>query len=179
MTLQTQPYWDARHIQTPLLRERPNPLLWLAREMIWAAFRDAVRLDSCGAPTVEACLAVEWLAADLDWTRRNGPIPPQNIREEYVLSFSWCCGWLGLDPAAVRERGLPADAASMDGAGGDLRIRARKSRGHTSRKHVRGLPHVYEVWARAAKEYEDKIDSDQSIESVAVSTAVEACLASV
>jgi hypothetical protein len=152
---------DSRSIRTLPGRQHPNPLLWLCREMIWQGFHDACQVDDSGAPTTRACESVVWIEQCLDWTTTK-TIPPEDMREEYILSFEFCCSYLNLDPDRVRREGLPREVASVLTRGSKRwRTRPRVARGgHNSRSHVAGLAHVYRIWAAAAERHANEQHSD-------------------
>jgi hypothetical protein len=136
-------------------RVRPNATLFLCRWMIEQAFRSACVVDHDGMPSEIATEAVEWIEARLDWTRTaTALIPPEDLRQEFVLSFEWCCRWLDLNPDVVRQQGLPPSCATLHTTGKRLRIRARYDHGgRTSRHHVYGMPDVRRIWKAAAKQH--------------------------
>ena len=165
---------DPNKLQSATGRERPSPLLWLCKEMIRQSFRDACRVDERGAPTVCACDAVVWIQSHLDWTTDHGPIPPENLRSEFYLSFEWCCAMLGLDANVIRQQGLPKDCCTVY-AGKRLRIRAREDHGRNSRRHVAGLPAIHRVWDEAAKRHAAEIDAHRCVDSAPEQAQVLVC----
>ncbi|HTR24431.1 MAG TPA: hypothetical protein VMI10_10635 [Terriglobales bacterium] len=63
-----------------------------------------------------AAHAIRWLRARTNWThipieRRlrawGAPAPPREVRDEYPLTFSWCCEILNINEDKTRENGAP------------------------------------------------------------------------
>jgi hypothetical protein len=89
------------------------PTQLLCRRMIELAFSDALQCGADGQPTERARDAWMWLSAKLDWTLREGPIPPEDARQEFYGSFEWACAWLSEDPDVIRAQGLPPPPAMV------------------------------------------------------------------
>jgi hypothetical protein len=94
--------------------------------------------------------AVGWIEDILDWTRlRNSdgtvPIPPKELQSEFILSFEYCCRCLELDPAHVRENGLPSTRL----------WRENVTQG--------GLPRIYRLWAEERGVWLAKQGSEQDV----------------
>jgi len=94
--------------------------------------------------------AVAWIEDSLDWTcLRNAdgtvPIPPRDLQLEAVLSFDWCCRLLELNPAHVRENGLPSTRL----------WRENVTQG--------GLPRIYRLWAEERAAWLAKQGSEQNL----------------
>lgn len=119
---------------------RANPLLLMLRLTLELALRDALRTHQ-GRPTSEALDAVTWIVARTDWTRRRGPIPPEEIRGEIIFSFEWCCSLLDLSAQEIRQRG----------------IRRLSGMNHRSDVWLPGLPGIRAHWAEAKREYEARM----------------------
>jgi hypothetical protein len=145
-------------------RPTVNPLLLLARRAIEEAF-EAARKFQDGEPTEDAVDALRWIEDRLDWTRLRRsdgtvPIPPRHLHVDFVLSFDWCCRLLELDPAKIRENGLPRSPRYIE---------------HSTQG---GLPRIYRMWAeeRAASERGNdqlslaKQESEPSFTSVPVTS---------
>lgn len=131
-------------------KPRPNATLFLCRWMIEQAFRSVC--DANGSPSEVAQEAYDWLTCDLDWTH-YGIVPPEDLRQEYVLSFQWCCQWLNLNPDTVRRHGLPLGVVLV-GTNSRKHVHSRPSNPHgrNSRTHIFGLPDVRAHWRRAAQQ---------------------------
>ena len=127
-----------QHFETRTRSDSPRsnawPTLLLARRMIEQAFNDAVQCGSNGQPTERARDAWAWISAKTDWTIDRGPIPPKGIRDEFYLSFEWCCRWLSEDPDVIRAQGLPPPPAMV-------LVKHRRAR-----EWVRGLSDVKRQW---------------------------------
>jgi hypothetical protein len=133
-----------RTLRTIPTRERVHAPLLLLRRLVETALADATR-TSHGQPTAEALLAREWLEADCDWTRK-AVVPPLALRQEgFPGSFSWCCRWLEVDPAEVRQNGLPFPVCSAS-ARNWRRLRRRRVNGRNGMRYVAGLPDIYRRW---------------------------------
>lgn len=146
--MQPATHLDTRNLKATPSRFHTNANLLLCRLMIEQAFKCACQTEH-GAPTPIAYDAVAWLTCDLDWTR-TGLMPPDDIRQEYVLSFQWCCEWLDLNPDVVRQQGLPPGCVPQKADRHRLRIRPRQDTGR--RIHVAGLPAVYACWERVKQQ---------------------------
>jgi hypothetical protein len=146
-------------------RPHVNANLLLCRWMVEQAFRSACRVDQNGMPSEIALEAVEWIEAHLDW-HSQGEIPPESLREEYYLSFEWCCQWLDLNPDVVRQQGLPLGVASVPGHGKRWHTRYRDDRGRNSRIHIHGLPDVHARWQAAAQQHAQRPGSAVEHEQV-------------
>jgi hypothetical protein len=110
------------------------PVLLLARRAVEEAWECAKKRFIDGEPSDEAVEALTWILDDLDWTRLRRadgsvPIPPREMWGELYFSFDWCCRLLEIDPAVVREEGLPS------------------SRLYHENPTVGGVSAVYAVWA--------------------------------
>jgi len=110
------------------------PVLLLARRAVEEAWECAKKKFQNGEPSDDAVEALTWILEDLDWTRLRRadgsvPIPPREMWGELYFSFDWCCRLLEIDPAVVREVGLPT------------------SRLYHENPTVGGLAAVYENWA--------------------------------
>lgn len=149
--------------RTEEVPERVTPGLRLCRALIENAFADACRTRD-GVPTKIALEASEWLTTSVNWTKMpNRPVPPQELRQLYPLSFSWCVQWLGLDEHEIREHGLPRQsyrAMPFKSATHAQKTRPTIAGKKHSHRHIAGLEEVREVWRRAAEEWNSKHTSD-------------------
>lgn len=152
-----------RNFQSPQGRERPLPVLWLAREMVHQAFRDAIKMCD-GRPTADAQFALGWITTHSNWTRiplkdrmrRWGqPAPPLELRDEYALTFEWCCQVLNEDPDHVRAHGLPRPVCRDKVASTHRwnRARVRRSSKRGGRAHIAGIPMVIQIRTEEAAVY--------------------------
>ena len=110
------------------------PVLLLARRAVEEAWECATKRFIDGEPGEDAVDSLQWLEASTDWTRLrrsdgSTPIPPREIWDELILTFDWCCRLLELEPAVVREVGLPTSRLWRENC------------------TVGGLAAIYENWA--------------------------------
>ncbi len=99
----------------------PRRVLPLLAGFAFASVAQAVHEAQRGDRNTAAC-ALRWLRARTDWTRIpldrriavwGSPAPPLEVREEFIGSFEWCCGLLGIDPKDTRKNGLPYREANL------------------------------------------------------------------